>query len=612
MCGIAGTVGGDRAVVEAMLAAMAHRGPDGEGLVERGNVRLGHRRLAILDLSERGAQPMVSEDGRFAIVHNGEVYNFPALRRELEGLGHRFRSGTDTEVVLRGFAAWGPDLFDRLRGMFAFCVHDEREGEVWLARDPTGIKPLYYARTPSGFYFASEIKAFLFVPDLERRPSRPAVRSALRFACNMERETMLAGVFKVEPGEALRIDGAGELAGRKRYFTFPEARPEARPDDVLVQVLRERLGRVVEGLMISDAPLGAALSGGLDSSGIVALMARTGAVVDTFTVGHGEDDPDLLAARVVAEHCGTRHHERLVAEGDVADLLAPVLWAIEEPLGQMEALQMYLNYGAAAREVKVLLVGEGADECFAGYARYRLLAPSFPLPARARRDLYWRFFMYADRPPSHPVARILSRLLWGPVPPSAMPDPEPRAPLPDLPLDPERMLPAALAWDRATWLHHLSLKRADGTGMAHSLEIRVPFLEREIVEFASTLPAEALLRGGTEKWVLREALRPLLPSEVIDRRKRPFQMRASRGLLDTLEALADRLLDPSSVRARGFFDPARVDRLRRSRPARWRPAIAHKIWSYRVWSLLLCEAWARLFLDRAPSPEAPTRADLGL
>lgn len=606
MCGIVGLVRlGDEALARRMADVMAYRGPDDSGVQSFGDCILAHRRLSILDLSEAGHQPMVTDDGRYAITHNGEVYNFLTLRAELEKEGVRFKTGTDTEVLLAGYRAWGMGLLGRIDGMFAFAIWDDREQRLLVARDRTGIKPLFYRVDGDALAFASELKAFLFLPGFEPRTNRRALRSALRFACNMEQEAMLAGVRKLLPGMWLTWkDGVVEEG---EYWSYPSPTPSGRPAGELAADLRDRLSRVVQGLMISDAPLGAALSGGLDSSGIVALMAQTGATVDTFTVGHGADDPDLLKARVVVDHCRTRHHEILVDSGDVAELLVPVMWHMEEPMGQMEALQMFVNYREAAKHVKVLLVGEGADECFAGYDRYKLFDPRLPLPTGLRKDLYERVFMYADEPPRTFLGRTLARAAWGPLPPSPMSDPHPRFPMPTLPGGCATALEHGLNFDQRTWLHHLALKRADGTGMAHSLEIRVPFLEREIVEFTATVPGGLFLKNGVEKWILREALRPVLPPDIVARPKRPFQMRMNTGLVETLDRLSDVLLRPEDVRARGYFDPAKVDALRRGRPGRFHQGIAHKVWAFRIWSLLLCEVWARTFIDRdvrrgLPSP----------
>lgn len=611
MCGIAGTVRlGDLDLVQRMTNLIAYRGPDDSGLYEEGEVRLGHRRLSILDLSEAGHQPMLSDDGQLVITFNGEIYNFLTLRHELEKKGYRFHTETDTEVMLNAYREFGIDFLTHLEGMFAFALWDRKLRQLLLARDRTGIKPLFYYQRGDGLAFASELKPILLVPGLERRVNRRALRSAIRYASNIEDESMMASVFKLPPAHwMIWRDG---VCTKGSYWTHPVAAPEEWDEQTLANELRKTLTDVVQSHMISDAPLGAALSGGLDSSGVVALMSqgRNGSV-DTFTVGHGADDPDLIKARLVADHCRTNHHEILISTENVLDLLPAVIWHLEEPLGQMESLQMYINYREAAKFVKVLLIGEGADECFAGYARYKLLHSSIPLPDKVRKDLYERVYMYADQAPSTFPARALARTLWGHLPGSPLSDPKPLAPLPFAGGNGKYVLEQALVHDQRTYLHHLSLKRADAVGMAHSVELRVPFLDRKIVELAARIPASLMMRRGMEKYILRRALEPLLPREITWRRKRGFQMRLNLGLVDTLNYLCDKLLNPEAVKARGFFDPDLVNTLRYRRPGRFATPMAQKVWSYRVWSMILCELWARTFLDQdVVSGPATTVADL--
>ncbi len=597
MCGIAGAVGlGGRALVEPMTAVMAYRGPDDCGIYSDGDVCLGHRRLSILDLSAAGRQPMESDDGQFVITFNGEIYNYRELGCELLRKGYPFRSSSDTETILYAYEEYGLECLERLEGMFAFALWDRRNRQLLLARDRTGIKPLFYYQGQGGFAFASELKPLMLIPGLERKVNRAALRSALRYASNIENESMLQSIHKLPPGEWLRW--RDNRVERGAYWSFPAPAPEPWEEGKLTHELRCRLEEVVVSHMVSDAPLGAALSGGVDSSGIVALMSRQSVAVKTFTVGHGADDPDLRKARRVAEHCHTDHHEIIVSSEDVVNLLPTVVWHLEEPLGQMESIQMFLNYREAAPFVKVLLIGEGADECFAGYPRYKLLHPRFPLPLRSRLDLYNRVYMYADQPPRTSLGRVLARGLWGVPAGSPLPDPRPCAAGPLEGVNrPGPLLEMALDHDRRTYLHHLSLKRADAIGMAHSLELRVPFVDRRIVELAARIPSSLLIHRGMEKYILRRALEPTLPSSIVWRRKRPFQMRLKLGLADTLTSLADRLLRPDDVRARGFFEPAKVAALRQSRPPRRATPMAHKVWAYRLWSILLCEIWARIFLD---------------
>lgn len=608
MCGIAGTVRiGDRALIARMTAMMTYRGPDDAGIYEDGEVRLGSRRLAILDLSAAGHQPMESDDGQLVVTFNGEIYNYPQLRDDLEARGHKFRSDSDTESIVYAYREYGVDCLQHLDGMFGFALWDRQLRQLLLARDRIGIKPVFYHVRGDALAFASELKPLLCLPELERQVNRRALRSAIRYASNLEDESLFASVYKLPPGHLLLWrSGESRVAP---YWHHPDPRPESGHVDVTADALRKQLTRVVRSHMLSDAPLGAALSGGLDSSGVVALMAQNAtAPVETFTVGHGADDPDLISARLVAEHCRTNHHEIVVAAENIVDLLPQIVWHLEEPLGQMETVQMFVNYREAARFVKVLMVGEGADECFGGYARYRILQRSTPLPLTTQVDLYRRVYMHADQPPRTLAARVFAHAFWGAPPVSPLADPGPRwePPLTDT-SSRSHALERALAYDRRTILPQLYLKRADGLSMAHSLEVRVPFLDRTIVEFASRLPAPMLVRGRTEKYVLRRALEPLLPAAVAWRAKHPLQMRVTAALTATLLELADVLLTPADVRRRGFFDPLRVAAILRRRPGRFATGVEHKFWAWRVWSMLLCEVWARLFLDRPVGSTPPMR-----
>ena len=611
MCGIVGAIRlADLDTVRRMTRLIAHRGPDDEGFWQDGDAVFGHRRLSILDLSPAGHQPMQTDDGELTIVFNGEIYNFPQIRAELEQLGHRFHTHSDTEVLLLGYRQWGDGILERIEGIFAFGLWDRTAGRLLLARDRSGVKPLFWHARGGGIAFSSELKPFRLLPGFVAAVSRRALRSTMRFACNLEEESMLEGVHKLAPGRKLIWqDGQTQAAS---FWNYPEPRPRPWASADAATTLRDTLGRTVRAQMLSDAPLGAALSGGLDSSGIVALMAQDSARVRTYTVGHGPNDPDLVAARLVADHCRTEHQEIMIESEDVADLLPRVMWYLEEPLGQMESVQMYLNYQAASQHVKVLLVGEGADEMFAGYDRYKLFDASRKLTNGLRNALYERVYMYADRQPRHLLANVLSRAAFGHLARSPMRDPHPRAPEPQLAgLPRERALERALNHDQRTYLHELSLKRADATGMAHGLELRVPFLGREVVELAATFRGDLSRRGGVEKWILREALRPLLPTSIVERRKHGFQMHLDQGLVDTLQMLCDRLLPPDRVAQRGFFDPTLVAALRNGRPRGSAAFIAQRVWSFRIWAMLMAEVWARLFLDRAADAPPPTQlADL--
>jgi asparagine synthase (glutamine-hydrolysing) len=595
-----------------MTALLAYRGPDDQGFYEDGEVRLGHRRLSILDLSAAGHQPMQSDDGQLVITLNGEIYNFRELRKDLERAGYRFRTATDTETILYGYREFGVEVLSRLEGMFAFALWDRKQRQLLLARDRIGMKPLFYYQKAGGLAFASELKALLLVPGFQPQVNRRALRSVIRYASNIEDESMLSSVFKLPPAHWLVWRNG--VCEQGRYWNHPSPKPESWDENKLAKELATTLTEVVESHMISDAPLGAALSGGIDSSGIVALMSQCNqnGKVDTFTVGHGRKDPDLINARIVAEHCRTNHHEILVSVENVSDLLPRIVWHLDEPLGHMETVQMYATYREAARFVKVLLIGDGADECFGGYARYKILQPRVPLPFDVRRDLYGRVYQNSEGEETTVSGRSFARLMWGQAPPSPLADSHPRAdsPLTQINLR-TKAVEDAMNYDQRTILPHLYLKRADALGMAHSLELRVPFVDRRIVQLAARIPGRMMVRGGTEKYILRKVLAPLLPPAIARRRKHPQQMQVNGGMFETLDYLSSRLLKPADVLRRGFFDPLRVQALLQDRPKFFNGRTSAKFWSWRIWSLIQCELWARMFLDRPMSTTPPSNlADL--
>jgi asparagine synthase (glutamine-hydrolysing) len=589
-----------------MTALLAYRGPDDEGFYEDGEVRLGHRRLSILDLTEAGHEPMQSDDGQLVVTLNGEIYNFRELRRELEKVGYRFHTANDTEVLLSGYHAFGIEVLSRLEGMFAFALWDRKQRQLLLARDRTGIKPLFYYQQDDGLAFASELKSLLVIPGLVRRVNHRALRSAIRFAGNIEDESMLASVFKLPPANWLIWKNG--FCQRGTYWAHPTPSAERWNEKRLITELRTTLANVVKSHMISDVPLGASLSGGLDSSGIVALMSHCNqpGKVETFTVGHGTDDPDLINARIVADHCRTSHHEILVSAQNVTDLLPRIVWHLDEPLGHMETVQMYATYREASRFVKVLLIGDGADECFGGYSRYKILQRGFPLPLALSRDLYRRVYQNSEGEATNSSGRALGRFLWGNAPLSPFADTHPPAESPMTNLQARSSaVGLAMNYDQRTILPHLYLKRADALGMAHSLELRVPFVDRRIVELAARIPGRMMVRRNTEKYILRKTLAPFLPPNIAWRRKHPQQMQVNGGMIEALDHLSSILLRPSDVRERGFFDPARVQALLRNRPNSFNGQVPLKFWCWRIWSLIQCELWARIFLDRPISSSPP-------
>lgn len=589
--------------MRAMRAALAHRGPDGEGEVLSGPLALGARRLALVDLAH-GDQPIANEDGTIHVALNGEIYNHAALRRDLQRRGHRFATGCDTEVLAHLYEEDGPAMVHRLRGMFAFAVWDAPRGRLLLARDGFGIKPLLYAQDDRRLAFASEMKALLRLDDVPRDLDEDALTTYLTVNAVPAPRTMLRAVRKLPAGHLL-------LAGRDgvRIERWAHDRPvpvDALRDgdeQVLAEELRAHLEDSVAAHLRADVPVGVLLSGGLDSGVLAALAAhRASGRVPTFTVGFPERSFDELEpARTVATRLGTDHHELVVEPGDAA-VLAEVAWSIDEPRGDATALPYWLAARHAGTRVKAVLSGEGGDELFAGYQTYtasrlgaagaRVAAAAAPLVARlpsSSRRLsadfrIRRLAMGAGLGPlerHHAFKKILTAEQRDAVAaPGALGDADP--------LEAHRRLFAEAAGaepiarlqhvDAGTFLADDLLVQADRAGMAHGVEVRVPFLDREVAAFARTLPDRHKLRGMQTKRLLRLAAAPLLPREIVDGPKRGFVPPAAAWLRGELEPVARDILGDETLRRQGILRPEAVTALLDRHVAR-REDLSRPIWA---------------------------------
>jgi asparagine synthase (glutamine-hydrolysing) len=574
MCGIAGLAALDGTAVDpgplpAMCDALHHRGPDDGGLWSGGPVALGNRRLSIIDLAG-GHQPMASEDGAVVVVQNGEIYNHAALHAELARRGHTFVTRSDTEVLVHGYEEWGEGLLERLRGMFAIAVWDAREQRLLLARDRFGIKPLYFTEKrshPPVLGFASELKALRRL-GLREEIDLDALEAYLAFNAIPAPLTIFTDVRKLGPGELLSFrPGAGAPEVRQWCRPLP-ARADAlrgESEEALAEELRERLRDSVRAHLVADVPVGVFLSGGVDSGALTALAAEeTPGRVSTFSIGFEEQSFDELGlARLVAQRYGTDHHE-LVLRVDAAQLLGEIVAAFDEPFADSSALPTYLVSRLASEHVKVALSGEGGDELFGGYYTYvaNLLAPRLAplarvarpfverLPSSSRRvslDYKARRFVRAAHLPAvqrhHGFKEILS--------------PELRTALLDGrrgadPLEPWHEHWAATAGsEELARLQELDLNlslptdlltKTDRASMAHSLEARVPFLDTEVSDLALALPTRMKVRGRRKKVLLRRAVAPLLPAEVVNGAKRGFSIPAAAWLRGELEPFAREVL----------------------------------------------------------------------
>jgi asparagine synthase (glutamine-hydrolysing) len=620
MCGIAGYVGTSGApALAAMLPLLKHRGPDGDGVHVEPGVGLGMTRLAIID-PEGGRQPMSNEDESVWLVTNGEIYNFRELRSTLEARGRAFRTRSDTEVLLRAYEEFGDGCVEHLRGMFAFALWDRRRRRLVLARDRLGKKPIYYRQRDGILTFASEVKALLAHGSVGREVDAEALHHYLAFGYGPGDRSMFAEIASLPPGHVAVADGVSVAVSR--YWAPPRG-SAAIPAAEAPALVRQALAESVRLRLESDVPLGVFLSGGIDSSAIVASMRDvTGGRIATFTVGFGPADPsfdEAPYARLVARRFATDHHEE-VLEPRVADLLPSILQHFDEPFADSSALATWVVAQATARHVKVALSGIGGDETFAGYPRYLGLALSRAygrLPAavrglarlavarfareseggadwgaRARRfvasseaplpDRYldWtRFFGEAD------LGRLATedlRALW------------------TLPVDARQRaafatgndpVDGAFRVDLATYVPDDLLVMADRMSMAHGLEVRAPFCDHRLVELSLAIAPRVKLAGGRLKALLKTAFADVLPREILTRRKQGFMIPLGRWLRGELREAMEDLLAPARVAARGWFSPSAVETLKREHLERRR---SH---ADRLFCLMMLELWMRSCVD---------------
>ena len=619
MCGIAGWIAPpmatlNRTTLAAMLHAIAHRGPDDEGMYDAPacaagqHVFLGHRRLSIID-PDGARQPMC--DAGLALVFNGEIYNFRELRDELVEHGYTFVRDSDTEVLLRAYQHWGDDLVQHLRGSFAFVIWDANRERLLMARDRFGEKPLYLYEDGSGLYFASEVKALLRIPHCKAQVDVTAVWDYLAYRYVPAPKTLFAGIRKLMPG-TLAVWERGQLR-EHRYWRAPDGHDalpwQARPD--VVQDFLGHLDGAVKLQMVSDVPFGAFLSGGLDSSMIVALMTRHCPRVSTFSVGFGEDKYSELAyAAQVAQQFNTTHHELTVSYRDVVEQLPKLVGFRDAPVSEPSDIAIYLLACEASRSVKMVLTGEGSDEILGGYPKHvfegyagtyqrlprglrnGLIAPLVQaLPYRFRRaktaitnlniedwqERYVRWFGAL----SHSERSGLSSLRMDDVP---TPDAPPFDGDPGI-----SSLRRILYFDQTSWLPDNLLERGDRMSMAASIEARVPFLDHKLAEFVSTLPDDCRVRGSRTKWILREAGKQIIPASILGRPKVGFRVPVNewfRG--DMRDFLLDHLQSEASL-TRAYFDQGALYRMLADH------LDGRQNHEKLLWSLLNLEIWHRQY-----------------
>ena len=582
MCGIAGVayrdgLPVDRKVVARMGACLRHRGPDDEGVYTGAGVGLAHTRLSIIDLSESGRQPMQSEDGRYAISYNGEVYNFRELRHTLEGLGHEFRGRSDTEVVLRAFVEWGESSFAMLEGMFALAVWDEAERRLHLARDRFGIKPLYYHADSERVAFGSEIKALLASGEVGRELDWAGLHEYLYYNTALGERTMFAGVRKLPPGHALTLDEDGARVWE--YASVFDV--EAVEDDyaTAVERVRELLERAVVAHLVSDVPVGVFLSGGIDSSAITAFASKHyGGKLKTFSAGFDFDRGvnELPKARAVAEHFGTDHHELHVSGGDVAGVIERLVRCHDQPFGDAANIPLYLLCEQLGDGNKVVLQGDGGDEVFAGYRRHSFMAiehwidvvakpTSWAAPMVPRWVRYYRFCQRFSRTNRELRLAMVVASGIGDTQPSHVFAPGARAALEGsdpfaryreyynrfAELDSAQR---AVYTDSAIILPDLFFEKVDKATMAHGVEVRVPLVDTRLAAYVMGLPSKYKIRWMHKKRIMRRALRGVVPDAILDMPKVGFGVPESYWMRTTLAGYMRDVLEDDTRASASLFD----------------------------------------------------------
>ena len=622
MCGINGVFwyrGGvaDAGLVRAQSQVQRHRGPDDSGVWAEGPAALGHRRLSIVDLSPGGHQPMANEDDSVHVTFNGELYNWPEVMPQLAARGHRFRGRSDTEMLLHLWEERGTELVHDLRGMFAFALYDSKRRTLLLARDRAGKKPLYWHDDGRRIVFASELKSLLADPSVPRDVDACAIADYLTFQYVPAPGSILTGVRKLPAGHRLVCDASGPRV--ERWWELPFETDHSITPEQAVTGLRERLREAVRVRLMSDVPLGAFLSGGVDSSAVVAFMTQvSSSCVKTYSIGFEDADySELEHARAVATHLGTEHHE-LVVRPRALELLPRLVWGMDEPFADASMVPTFHVAEMARHQVTVALSGDGGDEAFAGYSTYpwaRSYARVDALPYALRRALALPAGLL---PADHRLGRMLRRAGLRPVdrhlevmshfPPrdltailspalrSALRGHDPWAAARSVHARAARGLgdgvAALTALDELTYMTDDVLVKVDRTSMLNSLETRAPLLDHHVLEYAARLPFEYKLRGGVSKWVLREAVRPMLPAGILARGKQGFGVPLDRWFAGDFGRLSREVLLDGRARARGWLDPAAVERLLAGRDLR------DGVRAKRVFTLVCLELWAQCFLDR--------------
>lgn len=624
MCGIAGISWCDEALVTRMTAVLRHRGPDQSGIYTDEAASLGHRRLSIIDLSQRGRQPLSNEDETVWVCYNGEIYNFREMRDELAAAGHRFRSRTDSEVIVHAYEQWGVRCVERFNGIFAFAIWDRNRQQLVLVRDRLGVKPLYYAtvRRPDGdqLVFASEMKAVLQCADVDRRVDAQSLYHYMGYEYAPAPNTIVPQIKKLEPAHLL-IWQTGRPAQIQRYWRVP-LDPVSRSRAEHAQAMRAQLQHSVQQQLISDVPLGVFLSGGLDSTALVAMMSRCGVEpIKTFSLYYADKSfGEIEYARMVAKRFKTEHHEILI-DPISPDLIEQMVWHMDEPMSELSAFPFYILCKKARQHVTVCLSGEGGDETLVGYDRFKASKAHVAfaiLPLWLRRNIIGRLLAgLRDRPRKKGAINVLKRFVEGGLLPAdgehmrwqyfSSPQVEanlfskearsqisfdPFAPIRRVLEDAsiEKRLDREIYLDLCFMMPDAVCSKVDKMSMAHAMEVRVPFLDHQFVELCGSVPGSMKLKGMQTKAIFREAMSGIIPDEILYRGKQGYSLPVKNWLRKELRDYMVDTIEASPV-VREWFN---MDYLRQIMTEHAQLRANH---SHLLWGLLNLAVWHRLFLD---------------
>jgi len=620
MCGICGINWSDRDLIEKMANILHHRGPDQKGTLVDDNVSLGHRRLSIIDLSENGRQPIHNEDESIFIVHNGEVYNFKDLRKILEKNGHDFYSDTDTEVIVHAYEQWGQDCVHEFRGMFAFAIWDSNKKQLFLARDRIGIKPLFYLFDSNKFIFASEIKSILLAPQIRKEINPKALYYYLGYEYVPAPLTMFMGIKKLLPGHTLTYKEGNITTKRYWELLFTKTR---YPENYYAKRIYDLLKESVEIRLISDVPIGAFLSGGIDSSAIVGFMSQVmDEPVKTFSIGYEDETySEFEYAKQISDYFGTDHKEILIDPYSI-EHYETILWHLDEPMSEFSLLPAYIFCKNAGKEVKVSLSGEGGDELFAGYERfiaskldnyYRILPHTVrkklvsniieKIPPKSQKkgainilkrfiegsnysiqgkQMRWQYFSNLDE-----EKRLYSKSFI-----SQAKNPNPLNYIENYfqKCNIEDNINKEIFVEMNTYLVNNVLVKVDKMSMANSLEVRVPYLDHIFVEFCATVPGHLKLKGLTTKYIFKKAMSKFLPKNIIQRKKQGYSLPIKNWLRNELKDYMTDLLRNSEI-IREYFDIHYLNKLINQHV---KSTHDH---SHRLWALMSLEMWHHKFFS---------------